>query len=209
MTRKTHSSIRGAKAGFALIVTLALMQALGLLTDTLAGGLRIDLTSYVENGFPTGPAGTAPMASENILPLSIAPNIKGPSWDRLRALRTMRPPAGGKLTVTAGNSADQAHIAPILLDVRVLMGAKLVSNPDNESRYKIHPCWRSNSARRVPARVRECCAASRLWVEGGFNVNSTRKDAWKALLASNRKLKHPAETAIPEEGAMFPRGLSQ
>jgi hypothetical protein len=62
----------------------------------------------------------------------------------------------------------------------------------------------------VPAELRDPLrAASRLWVEGGFNVNSTRKDAWKALLASNRKLKHPAEAAVPAEGAMFPRSLSQ
>jgi hypothetical protein len=51
-------------------------------------------------------------------------------------------------------------------------------------------------------------ASSKLWVQGGFNINSTRPDAWKALLASNNKLLHPAESNI-QDSAMFPRSLSQ
>lgn len=39
-------------------------------------------------------------------------------------------------------------------------------------------------------------------------MNSTRKDAWKALLASSRDLKHPSDTETPD-GAMFPRSLEQ
>lgn len=122
----------------------------GLLTDTLAGGLRMDLTPHLENGFPTSPASTslpnAPVTGKNILPASVAPNIKGPTWDRLRALRTMRPPIGGKLTVAVGNNGDQAHIAPILLDVRLLMGAKLVPVPGNDTQYRIHPCGKISVA---------------------------------------------------------------
>jgi hypothetical protein len=51
-------------------------------------------------------------------------------------------------------------------------------------------------------------AASQLWVEGAFNVNSTRKDAWKALLATSRDLAHPSDSS-PAIGTMFPRSLSQ
>lgn len=122
----------------------------GLLTDTLAGGLRMDLTQYLENGFPTSPASAsmpnAPVTGKNILPASVAPSIKGPTWDRLRALRTMRPPAGGKLTVAVGNSGDQAHIAPILLDVRLLMGARLVPIAGSTTNYRIHPCGKISVA---------------------------------------------------------------
>lgn len=122
----------------------------GLLTDTQFGGLRMDLNSYVENGFPTSPANAsftnAPVTGKNILPASVAPNIKGPTWDRLRALRTMRPPSGGKLTVTVGNAGDQSHIAPILLDVRLLMGAKLVPVPANDTQYRVHPCGKISVA---------------------------------------------------------------
>jgi hypothetical protein len=50
-------------------------------------------------------------------------------------------------------------------------------------------------------------AASHLMVRGAFNVNSTNKDAWKALLASNRFLSHPG--GGDESGAMFPRSMEQ
>lgn len=122
----------------------------GLLTDTLHGGLRMDLTPYLENGFPSTPASAdfpnAPVSGENILPASVAPEIMGPTWDRLRALRTMRPPAGGSLTVSVGNGGDQAHIAPILLDVRLLMGAKLVPVPESDTDYMVHPCGKISVA---------------------------------------------------------------
>ena len=46
-------------------------------------------------------------------------------------------------------------------------------------------------------------------INGAFNINSTNKDAWKALLAGNRFLKHPADTASGSTDAMFPRSLEQ
>ena len=51
-------------------------------------------------------------------------------------------------------------------------------------------------------------AAGHLAVNGAFNVNSTNKDAWVALIASTQSLKHPADTAS-RDGAMFPRSLEQ
>lgn len=55
--------------------------------------------------------------------------------------------------------------------------------------------------------LRTPAAAARLMIDGAFNVNSTEKDAWKALLAANRQRKHPA--GGNSEGAMFPRSLEQ
>lgn len=122
----------------------------GLLTNTLAGGLRLDLTSYIENGFPATPASTplpnAPMTGRNILPTSVAPNIKGPTWDRLRALRTMKPTSGGALTVAMGNDGDRPHISPIILDVRLLMGAMLKPVPRSDTQYRIYPCGKISVA---------------------------------------------------------------
>jgi hypothetical protein len=46
-------------------------------------------------------------------------------------------------------------------------------------------------------------AASRLMVDGAFNVNSTRKEAWKALLASTRNANYKGSSNIP-----FPRVLN-
>ncbi len=50
--------------------------------------------------------------------------------------------------------------------------------------------------------------ASRLLIDGAFNVNSTDKNAWKAFLASTRHFRHPAD-ATPAAGAAFPRSLEQ
>jgi hypothetical protein len=51
-------------------------------------------------------------------------------------------------------------------------------------------------------------AAASLMIEGSFNINSTDKNAWKALLASSRYFKHPADTG-PASEAAFPRSLEQ
>jgi hypothetical protein len=112
------------------------MESHGLLTNSLTGGLRTDLTPYLENGFPAAPP-AGPASGENILPQSIFPNIKGPTWDRLRALRTMRPPAGGKLTVAVGNGGDEALVSPVIFDVRLLLGAQLASQ--SATVYRIFP----------------------------------------------------------------------
>jgi hypothetical protein len=53
-------------------------------------------------------------------------------------------------------------------------------------------------------------AASHMMIDGAFNINSPNKDAWKALLAGNRFLKHPADSgAAAPTDAMFPRSLTQ
>lgn len=120
------------------------MDSRGLFTNTLAGGLRVDLTPYLENGFPASLVDPAqphlPAARRNIIPASVAANIKGPTWNHLRALRNLRPASGDTLTVSIGNGSDQPHVAPLLLDVRVLMGAKVLLVPGSTTDYKIHPC---------------------------------------------------------------------
>jgi Tfp pilus assembly protein PilX len=50
--------------------------------------------------------------------------------------------------------------------------------------------------------------ASHLMIEGGFNINSTDKDAWKAFLASGKHFKHQADSGTSTNAA-FPRSLEQ
>jgi hypothetical protein len=52
-------------------------------------------------------------------------------------------------------------------------------------------------------------AAAHLMIHGAQNVNSTSKDAWKALLASTRHMKHAADGGASLPEAMFPRSLEQ
>ncbi|HEY1120839.1 MAG TPA: hypothetical protein VGE67_04530, partial [Haloferula sp.] len=52
-------------------------------------------------------------------------------------------------------------------------------------------------------------AASRLLVNGAHNVNSTEKEAWKALLAGSKHLTHPSGGSTGSETALYPRSLEQ
>jgi len=106
----------------------------GLLTDTLTGGLRSDLTRYLESGFP------AEMANTNIIRSSAAPRIRGPRWERLRPFHSLQATLeGGDLMVRSAMNDNQITIAPILLDFRIIMGAQLTRMGESQN-YKIYPC---------------------------------------------------------------------
>ncbi|MFM2171174.1 MAG: hypothetical protein RI957_1403 [Verrucomicrobiota bacterium] len=51
-------------------------------------------------------------------------------------------------------------------------------------------------------------SASKLMIDGAFNVNSTDKNAWKAFLGSSKHFRHRADTST-NPGAAFPRTLEQ
>lgn len=59
-----------------------------------------------------------------------------------------------------------------------------------------------------PALTDPVLAATKLLVHGGFNVNSTDKNAWKAFLASAKHLQHRTDSG-PSNQATFPRSLEQ
>ena len=60
-----------------------------------------------------------------------------------------------------------------------------------------------------PSDLRDPVAcATRLMIDGAFNVNCTDKNAWKAFLASSKHFNHKAETG-PAPSAAFPRSLEQ
>jgi hypothetical protein len=51
--------------------------------------------------------------------------------------------------------------------------------------------------------------ATRLMIDGAFNVNCTSVSAWKAFLASSKHFKHKADPAAASPNAAFPRSLEQ
>jgi len=111
-----------------------------VLTNTVAGGLRFDLTAWLES-LPTSVTNVLnpPLPGKNIIPVSIAPNIKGPKWDQLKAFKNLNANmSGGKLVCTPAADVNSYAIAPIISDLRVLMGAKLETV--SSTNYKIHPC---------------------------------------------------------------------
>jgi Tfp pilus assembly protein PilX len=127
----------------------ATTDGFGVLADNLQGGLRIDLTTTFAKGLPSRPTSSfpnAPALNVNLVPTTIpVPNssrlLKGPKWDRVAAFHSQakKTAADGKLTVkAASSSAIDITIAPIIIDLRLLMGVKLVKMDD--SQYQIHPC---------------------------------------------------------------------
>ena len=108
----------------------ATSYSMGLATNALSGGLKIDLTHYLENGFPSsGSFKGAPSANQNIIPQAIAPYIRGPKWKQLKDFYDIgknTSGSSGELMVQSGESPkNNITIAPILTDLRCLYGVKV------------------------------------------------------------------------------------
>lgn len=123
----------------------ATTDGFGVLADNLQGGLRIDLTSTLEKGIPATASSSfpnAPSLTANVVPSAVGSSVrllKGPKWGRLSAFYNQsKSITDGQLTVSGGSGAADPIIAPIILDLRLLMGAKLVKM--DETQYQIHPC---------------------------------------------------------------------
>lgn len=122
----------------------ATTDSFGVLADSLQGGLRIDLTSSLSSGFPAASATTypnAPKTGENIVPKSIARNLKGPKWDLLKAFYAASKTANteNKIIVKPGSSNGyDVGIYPVILDFRAILGVRMVSL--GGTRCKLNPC---------------------------------------------------------------------
>ncbi|MEI6674704.1 MAG: hypothetical protein WCO57_05965 [Verrucomicrobiota bacterium] len=129
----------------------ATTDSFGVLSDSLQGGLRLDLTAYMAKGFPTStPAGipNAPKPGGNIIPKitdndqKISSTLKGPKWDVLRAYYNQSKTASSssRLTVKAASSTTNTDItiAPIIVDLRLLLGVKMAMI--DTSSYRLNPC---------------------------------------------------------------------
>jgi hypothetical protein len=131
----------------------------GLLVDSLHGGLRVDLASLLAKDLPTAnPLPTLahfPTATGNIIASSVSRNITGPKWSTLKdAIST--PPSLDRGALLVKGAAMEARvrtpyltnnnvlggvrtasIAPIVTDLRILMGVRFVSSGGG---IKTNPC---------------------------------------------------------------------
>lgn len=121
----------------------ATTESFGLLTDSLQGGLRLDMSSYMEQGLP-GSAPTGMLngiaSNTNVIPRTISRNMKGPRWDRIKEFYDLGKNAKqtGKLTVTGATTTNNGAIAPIITEFRILCGIRLVRTGGDI--YKVQPC---------------------------------------------------------------------
>jgi len=114
-----------------------------VLSDTLRGGTRIDLTAILAGTLPSSnPVATIPnypVKGANIIPNSVAPSMKAPTWDALKEFNDRaKSLEGGALVCKAAVSDLTAAIAPLVTDFRILMGAKIITKAT--SSFNINPC---------------------------------------------------------------------
>lgn len=123
----------------------ATTESFGLLTDALNGGLKLDLSNYLQQGLPA----TAPgnlingiTANGNIVPQTVASRLRGPKWKQLADFQELgrNTKQLGRMNVKAASQITDTVIAPLVVDFRVLMGVKLVPQANGASSYKIQPC---------------------------------------------------------------------
>ncbi len=132
----------------ALSFHAATADSFGVIADTLHGGLRLDLSSYLRGSLPgsaPSPVPNAIVAGRNIIPTIAAANLntnllKGPTWDRLKEFADFASlnMEGGVLHVRAAPTIRDYAIAPVIVDLRLLLGARLVPVPPTS--FQVHPC---------------------------------------------------------------------
>jgi hypothetical protein len=125
----------------------ATTDSFGLLTDTHLGGLRYDLTSGLRESLPTSnPAGIVNGITSNgniILPSMVTSMgaLRGPKWSRLKEFSEQAATlSSGNLKVKAANSDNDYAISPVIVELRLLLGAKVVDMPAAAGQYKTYPC---------------------------------------------------------------------
>ncbi len=124
----------------------------GVLTDSLNGGTRIDLSAILAGNLPASSpvpsiknypvAGkTSPVTAGNIIQSSLTTTMKAPKWDAVKEFNDRRSKlTGGSLIVTPATSNITASIAPLITDIRVLLGAKLRVKDARAGMYDINAC---------------------------------------------------------------------
>lgn len=122
----------------------ATTESYGVLADVLQGGLRLDLTAHLRADLPsTAPAGypNGLTAGKNIIPEAVSNAIKGPKWEVLKNFNNFATEniKGKTIQTKAATSVETAAIAPTLLELRLLFGARIEQGGGPE-KFKVHPC---------------------------------------------------------------------
>jgi Tfp pilus assembly protein PilX len=122
----------------------ATTDSFGVIADVLQGGLRVDLSATLAQGMPASSPSTfpnAPAKNKNIIPTTVtaARRMKGPKWDLISAFYNQaKSISGDKLTVKPATNDTDLAIAPIIVDLRLLMGVKIIAV--DTSQYRLNPC---------------------------------------------------------------------
>jgi hypothetical protein len=125
----------------------------GLLTNTVAGGLREDLTHLFE--LPTANAFTTALTNNSVsgltpsvgnTPVFQGPEftvagevLNGPTWEQLRSYYRIKDTLGGaQVAIVRPQTAAQHGIAPVLTQFRMMSGISFFRQAPNQNIPRIH-----------------------------------------------------------------------
>jgi Tfp pilus assembly protein PilX len=122
-----------------------------LLTDSLNGGMKLDLTAILASDLPTNSPVPAvanyPVKDGNVIPAKInlqdtvAAKMKAPRWNAIKDFADRATQLdGGALVVKPATSDFATSIAPIVTDFRMLLGARIKVKNAAGRTYGINPC---------------------------------------------------------------------
>ncbi|WP_411846904.1 hypothetical protein AAFN60_05205 [Roseibacillus persicicus] len=118
----------------------------GLLTNTLEGGLKVDLTTGLVNGLSSSPPSDAydnyPIQGGRVIPQATGTpfsRLDNLTWDHISDfVNRAENLDGGALIVSGDGGDDSISIAPSIIDVRLLLGVRTVKQ--SETQYRVYPC---------------------------------------------------------------------
>lgn len=128
----TGGASSGGDTGLQSVFHSATTDSRGLLVDAYNGGTKIDLTSILTGGLPTTNPVPAvinyPARGTNIIPRAGGTRMVAPKWDAMKEFYDRgRSLESGALIVKQATAANNGSIAPLITDLRVLLGVKFTA----------------------------------------------------------------------------------
>ena len=197
----------------------ATSDSFGVLCDTLQGGLRLDLSAYLGGALPTTAIPgvlNSPVPNANIVPTSVANRLKGPKWSALKEFHDLATQLANG-AVKPASSDLQAAIAPVITDLRLLFGVKLVPSGAADT-YRCLPCakiavslanpypyplkWTGPLELEIKNATDPARRPSRIWNASGQPAYVPRNTSEPAVL-NNAIFSIPATTLPPGEARAY------
>lgn len=134
----------GGATGLQAAFHSATADSRGVIVDTLNGGTKIDLTAILSGSLPaSNPVASIlnyPVKGKNIIPAAGGRNLKAPLWDAVKDYHDRgKSLESGALVVKQASSHYSASIAPLITDLRILLGLKFSPAPSGTG-FKATAC---------------------------------------------------------------------